>query len=166
MSQPWPRWPRTHATTSASVVAREAGVIDGGDLALIVFDEVLGSDGYRVVHQVLDGTRLEPGGAAALVVEGPTRGFAHRERNMLNVLCHCPVSPRHRCLGGRGSGYAGSDPGPAARHFRACGCLQKYAVREVVGGSTTGWGLGDAALIKDNHVAPRRFGGGGVAQGS
>ena len=29
------------ATTTASVVAREAGVIAGGDLALIVFDEVL-----------------------------------------------------------------------------------------------------------------------------
>ncbi len=35
------------ATTTASMVTREPGVIAGVDIALLVLDEVLGPDGYR-----------------------------------------------------------------------------------------------------------------------
>ena len=139
------------ATTTASVVAREAGVIAGGDLALIVFDEVLGSDGYRVVHQVLDGTRLEPGGAA-LVVEGPTRGLLTAERTMLNVLCH--LSGIATATAAWVDAVAGTQARirDSRKTLPGMRLLQKYAVR-VGGGVNHRMGLGDAALIKDNHVA-------------
>ena len=139
------------ATTTASVVAREAGVIAGGDLALIVFDEVLGSDGYRVVHQVPDGTRLEPGGAA-LIVEGPTRGLLTAERTMLNVLCH--LSGIATATAAWVDAVAGTQARirDSRKTLPGMRLLQKYAVR-VGGGVNHRMGLGDAALIKDNHVA-------------
>lgn len=139
------------ATTTASVVAREPGVLAGGDLALIVFDEVLGAGCYRVIHQVPDGTRLEPGGAA-LIVEGPTRGLLTAERTMLNLLCH---------LSGIATATAAWVDAVAGTRARirdtrktlpGMRSLQKYAVR-VGGGVNHRMGLGDAALIKDNHVA-------------
>ncbi|TRW83274.1 carboxylating nicotinate-nucleotide diphosphorylase [Mycolicibacterium sp. 018/SC-01/001] len=139
------------ATTTASVVAREPGVLAGADLALIVFDEVLGRDGYRVVHQVPDGTRLEPGGAA-LVVEGPTRGLLTAERTMLNLLCHLSG------IATATAAWVDAVSGTQARirdtrkTLPGLRSLQKYAVR-VGGGVNHRMGLGDAALIKDNHVA-------------
>ncbi|OKH63203.1 nicotinate-nucleotide pyrophosphorylase [Mycobacterium sp. SWH-M1] len=139
------------ATTTASVVAREAGVIAGGDLALIVFDEVLGSDGYRVVHQVPDGTRLEPGGAA-LVVEGPTRGLLTAERTMLNVLCHLSGIATATAAWVDAVAGTGAQIRDTRKTLPGMRLLQKYAVR-VGGGVNHRMGLGDAALIKDNHVA-------------
>ncbi len=75
------------AWTTASVVAREPGVIAGSDLALMVFDEVLGVGGYRVKHRVPDGTRLDAGGAA-LTVHAPTRGLLTAERTVLHAMFH------------------------------------------------------------------------------
>ena len=53
------------ATTVASLVSREPGVAAGIDVALLVLDEVLGEDGYRVLDRVDDGTRLDAGDDAA-----------------------------------------------------------------------------------------------------
>jgi nicotinate-nucleotide pyrophosphorylase (carboxylating) len=111
------------ATTTASMVTREPGVIAGVEIALLVLDEVLGPDGYLVKQRVDDGARLDAGGVM-LIVDAPTQGLLTAERTMLNMVCH---------LSG----------------IRA---LQKYAVR-VGGGVNHRMGLGDAALIKDNHVA-------------
>ena len=41
------------------MVTREPGVIAGVDIALLVLDEVLGADGYRVKERVDDGARLD-----------------------------------------------------------------------------------------------------------
>lgn len=139
------------ATTTASVVTREPGVIAGGDLALIVLDEVLGAGGYRVTHQVSDGTRLEPG-SAALVVEGPTRGLLTAERTMLNLVCH--LSGIATATGAWVDAVAGTHARirDTRKTLPGMRLLQKYAVR-VGGGVNHRMGLGDAALIKDNHVA-------------
>ena len=75
------------ATTIASVVTREPGVIAGIDVALLVLDAVLGPDGYSVKHRVEDGARLEAGGAL-LVVDAPTQGLLTAERTMLNLVSH------------------------------------------------------------------------------
>ena len=40
------------ASTTASMVTREPGVIAGVDVALLVLDEVIGPDAYRVKHRV------------------------------------------------------------------------------------------------------------------
>ena len=73
--------------TTASLVTREPGVIAGLDVALLVLDEVLGADEYRVLHRVEDGARL-PAGAPLLTVEAQTLGLLTAERTPLNLVCH------------------------------------------------------------------------------
>lgn len=139
------------ASTTAAMVTRAAGVIAGVDIALLVLDSVLGPDGYRVVDRVDDGARLEPG-TSLLTVQAPTRGLLTAERTMLNLVCH---------LSGIATATAEwvdavADTKAKIRDTRktlpGLRALQKYAVR-VGGGVNHRMGLGDAALIKDNHVA-------------
>ena len=85
-------------------------MIAGVDIALLVLDEVLGPDGYRVKHRVDDGARLEAG-AAALIVEAPTQGLLTAERTMLNLVCHLSgIATDDGGLGRRGGGHQGQDP--------------------------------------------------------
>jgi len=65
------------ATTTASMVTREPGVVAGVDIALLVLDEVLGLGGYLVKHRVDDGAYLEDG-AAALIGGADTRSLDRR----------------------------------------------------------------------------------------
>ena len=139
------------ATTTASMVAREAGVVAGVDIALLAFDEVLGVGGYLVKHRVEDGARLDPG-AAALIVEAPTQGLLTAERTMLNLVCHLSGIATTTAAwvdAVEGTKAKIRDTRKTLPGLRA---LQKYAVR-VGGGVNHRMGLGDAALIKDNHVA-------------
>ena len=139
------------AKTTASLIIREPGVIAGVDVALLVLDEVLGADGYRVLDRVEDGARLQPG-ASALTVEAQMLGLLTAERTLLNLVCHLSgiatataawVDAVH------GTKAKIRDTRKTLPGLRA---LQKYAVR-VGGGVNHRLGLGDAALIKDNHVA-------------
>lgn len=139
------------ASTTASVVAREPGVLAGIDIALMVFDEVLGAGGYHVEHRVPDGTRLDAGGVA-LTVHAQTRGLLTAERTMLNLVSHLSgIATTTAAWVDAASGTEARirDTRKTLPGLRA---LQKYAVR-VGGGVNHRMGLGDAALIKDNHVA-------------
>jgi nicotinate-nucleotide pyrophosphorylase (carboxylating) len=138
------------STTTASLITREPGVIAGVDVALLVLDEVIGADGYRVEHRVDDGTRLDAGDALLTVV-APTQGLLTAERTMLNLICH--LSGISTATAAWVDAVAGTRA--AIRDTRktlpGLRMLQKYAVR-VGGGVNHRMGLGDAALIKDNHV--------------
>lgn len=139
------------ATTTASLVSREPGVAAGIDVALLVLDEVLGEDGYQVVDRVDDGTRLEAG-AALLRVKAQTRGLLTAERTLLNLVCHLSGIATATAAwvdAVEGTNAKIRDTRKTLPGLRA---LQKYAVR-VGGGVNHRMGLGDAALIKDNHVA-------------
>ena len=50
-----------YARTTASMVTREPGVIAGVDIALLVLDEVLGPEHFRVLGRCTDGTSLHCG---------------------------------------------------------------------------------------------------------
>lgn len=139
------------AVATASMVPREVGVIAGVDVALMVLDEVIGKGGYRVLHRVDDGVRLRPG-EPMLTLRADVRGLLTAERTMLNLVCHMSgiatvtaawVDAVH------GTKAKIRDTRKTLPGLRA---LQKYAVR-VGGGVNHRMGLGDAALIKDNHVA-------------
>ncbi|HEY7054031.1 MAG TPA: carboxylating nicotinate-nucleotide diphosphorylase [Mycobacterium sp.] len=139
------------ATTTAALVTREAGVAAGLDTALLVLDEVLGMGGYRVLDRVEDSERLNPQ-AVLLRIEAPTRGILAAERTMLNLLCHLSgiaTTTRRWVDAVAGTRAVVRDTRKTLPGLRA---LQKYAVR-VGGGQNHRMGLGDAALIKDNHVA-------------
>ncbi len=139
------------AVTEAALVARESGVAAGVDVALMVLDEVLGPDGYRVLDRVEDGTHLKPG-QTLLRLEGNTRGLLTAERTMLNLVCHLSG------IATATAQWVDAVDGTKARirdtrkTLPGLRALQKYAVR-VGGGMNHRMGLGDAALIKDNHVA-------------
>ena len=135
----------------AALVAREAGVAAGVDVALMVADEVLGPDNYRVLDRAHDGARLQPGGVL-LRLQADTRGLLTAERTMLNLVCHlCGIATATAAWVDAVEGTATRirDTRKTLPGLRA---LQKYAVR-VGGGVNHRMGLGDAALIKDNHVA-------------
>jgi nicotinate-nucleotide pyrophosphorylase (carboxylating) len=139
------------AVASASMVPREPGVIAGVDVALLVLDEVLGAGGYQVLERVEDGARLQPG-ESLLTVRAETRGLLTAERTMLNLICHLSgiaTATAAWVEAVRGTRAKVRDTRKTLPGLRL---LQKYAVR-VGGGVNHRLGLGDAALIKDNHVA-------------
>ena len=136
-------------TTRTILSARQAGVVAGLDFAAAAFRLI----DPRIDMSVAlpDGSRLRPGDTIATVT-GPARGILTAERTALNFLCHL-------------SGVASATRGIAdtIEGYRAVVCCtrktmpglrfaQKYAVR-VGGGSNHRFGLDDAVLIKDNHVA-------------
>ena len=140
-----------NATATAALVAREPGVAAGVDIGLLVLDEVLGPDGYRVLDRVEDGVRLEAG-QSLLRLDAKTRGLLTAERTMLNLICHLSgiaTATRAWVDAVEGTNARIRDTRKTLPGLRA---LQKYAVR-VGGGVNHRMGLGDGALIKDNHVA-------------
>nr|WP_313774589.1 carboxylating nicotinate-nucleotide diphosphorylase [Mycobacterium sp.] len=139
------------ATTTASMATREPGVVAGVDLALLVLDAVLGADGYTVLDRVEDGARLEAG-QSLLRLTAPAQGLLTAERTMLNLACHLSgiATATARWVDAvEGTRAQIRDTRKTLSGLRS---LQKYAVR-VGGGVNHRMGLGDTALIKDNHVA-------------
>jgi nicotinate-nucleotide pyrophosphorylase (carboxylating) len=137
------------ASASAVIASREAGVIAGLPLARAAF--ALISPETTVESWARDGDKVEPGAIVARI-DGPARAILSAERVALNYL-------------GRLSGVASLTARYAARvaHTKATICdtrkttpllraFEKYAVR-CGGGANHRFGLDDAVLIKDNHIA-------------
>lgn len=139
------------AVTEAALVTRAAGVIAGVDVALLVLDEVLGREAYRVCDRVADGARLQPG-AVVLSLQADTRGLLTAERTMLNLICHLSGIATATAAWVDAVDGTSAQIRDTRKTLPGLRVLQKYAVR-VGGGVNHRMGLGDAALIKDNHVA-------------
>lgn len=139
------------AVTEAALVTRAAGVIAGVDIALLVLDEVLGREAYRVRDRVADGARLQPG-AVVLSLQADTRGLLTAERTMLNLICHLSGIATATAAWVDAVDGTSAQVRDTRKTLPGLRVLQKYAVR-VGGGVNHRMGLGDAALIKDNHVA-------------
>lgn len=139
------------STATARLVTREQGVVAGIEVARLVLDAVLGPDGYRIEKQVVDGTPVAAG-EELLVVVAPTQGLLTAERTLLNLVCH--LSGVATATAAWAAQVAGTDAKirDTRKTLPGLRALQKYAVR-VGGGVNHRMGLGDAALIKDNHVA-------------
>jgi nicotinate-nucleotide pyrophosphorylase (carboxylating) len=148
-------------TVTADVVAREAGVIAGLPVALAVFDllaDYLGGGTGKargpvpaVTVLVADGARVTPGDAV-LRVSGDAVAVLGAERTMLNFVTHLSgiaSATRQWADAVAGTGAVVRDTRKTLPGLRG---LQKYAVR-CGGGENHRMGLGDAALVKDNHVA-------------
>jgi nicotinate-nucleotide pyrophosphorylase (carboxylating) len=139
------------ATAIAKTIlsARQTGVVAGLDFASCAFRLI--DPAIEIDVALPDGSRLQPGDTIA-TVSGPARGILTAERVALNFLSH---------LSGVASGTRGIADAIASYRGKVC-CTrktmpglrfaQKYAVR-VGGGSNHRFGLDDAVLIKDNHVA-------------
>jgi nicotinate-nucleotide pyrophosphorylase (carboxylating) len=101
--------------------------------------------------QARDGDRVAAGDVVARV-EGPLAGILTAERTLLNFLTHLSgiaTATRAWVDAIDGTGAFVRDTRKTVPGLRA---LEKYAVR-CGGGVNHRMGLGDAALIKDNHIA-------------
>src|SRR5271157_3032971 len=131
------------------MAARQDGVIAGLDLAALAFRLI--DPAIRFEPAAADGARVLAGATIA-IAEGPARGLLTAERTALNFASR---------LSGIASATARLSA--AVRHTKArivctrkttplLRAVEKYAVR-AGGGANHRFGLDDAALIKDNHVA-------------
>jgi len=137
------------ATARAHVVAREGGVLAGVQAAALAFRLV---DPTVEVHfAVSEGAAVEAGDVVA-TVEGGTRSILTSERTALNFLCH--LSGVATATGMLVAAVAGTDARICCTRKTTPGLrsLEKQAVR-AGGGVNHRYGLGDAILIKDNHIA-------------
>lgn len=133
----------------ARLVPRSEGVIAGLPLIPMVLAEVLGED-FSVRWHADDGDRIAAGSVVA-EIEAPTLGLLTVERTMLNLVCHLSgvaSATRDWVDELEGTRCAVRDTRKTLPGLRL---LQKYAVR-CGGGVNHRLGLGDAVLVKDNHV--------------
>lgn len=136
-------------TSSGTIVAREAGVIAGlelGSRAFAIFDPTIEID-----LLVADGTAV-PAGTALATISGGTRAILTAERTCLNLLGHMSgvaTSTRAVVDAIAHTSTRVADTRKTTPGLRA---IEKYAVR-CGGGSNHRFGLADAVMIKDNHIA-------------
>jgi len=139
----------------ASILIKEKGVLAGIDVAARVFK--LTDPQLKVSILIKDGAPVNPGDVAA-VITGSVKSLLKAERTALNFL------QRMSGIATLASRYAdavkGSDAGIYDTRKTTPGLrvLEKYAVR-MGGGCNHRRDLGDAVLIKDNHIAAMRRAG-------
>jgi nicotinate-nucleotide pyrophosphorylase (carboxylating) len=134
---------------SAVLRARQRGVVAGLDLSRLAFRLV--NPEVAVTIERPDGSAVAEGDVIARI-SGPARGILTGERVALNFLCHLSgIASATRAIVDAVSAYhtkivctRKTTPGLRA--------VEKYAVR-AGGGSNHRFGLDDAVLIKDNHIA-------------
>jgi nicotinate-nucleotide pyrophosphorylase (carboxylating) len=137
------------AQATGEIVPRSPGMLAGIPVAAAVFD-LVGRGEVEVELLAADGTAARPG-EAVLRVAGPARALLTAERTALNLIGHLSgiaTLTRHWVDAVTGTAAAIRDTRKTTPGLRA---LEKYAVR-CGGGVNHRMGLGDAALIKDNHV--------------
>jgi nicotinate-nucleotide pyrophosphorylase (carboxylating) len=137
------------AEVAAVIVARQAGVLAGLEAGLLAFE--LLDPGLRLERICADGSRLERGKAVASI-SGRGRPVLAAERVALNLVCRMSgIATATRSLVDAIEGHKAKivctrKTTPGMR------ILEKEAVR-LGGGANHRFGLDDAMLIKDNHVA-------------
>jgi nicotinate-nucleotide pyrophosphorylase (carboxylating) len=136
-------------TAKTALVARKPGVVAGLDVALLAFTLI--DPAVKAQIERPDGSRLAKGDTIATIA-GPVRGMLSAERVALNFLGH--LSGIASATRGIVDAVAGTKARVICTRKTIPGLrnLQKYAVR-VGGGFNHRFGLDDAVLIKDNHIA-------------
>jgi nicotinate-nucleotide pyrophosphorylase (carboxylating) len=134
----------------AGVVARQPGVLAGLPVALAVLDAAgVPAEAAEPLRE--DGDRIDRG-TEVLRVTAPLREMLGAERTLLNFVTHLSgvaTTTRAWVDAVAGTGCTVRDTRKTTPGLRQ---LEKYAVR-CGGGMNHRMGLGDAALVKDNHVA-------------
>ncbi|SDB80082.1 nicotinate-nucleotide pyrophosphorylase [carboxylating] [Raineyella antarctica] len=141
------------ATGTADVVVRRPGCLAGVPVAAAVLYTLAAAQGVDLTVQTVaaDGDRVGTGDVV-LTATGPLRTLLTAERSMLNILCQ--LSGVATATAAWADALAGTPTRVRDTRKTVPGLrvLQKYAVR-CGGGVNHRMGLGDAALVKDNHVA-------------
>ena len=144
------------ARASGAIATRKAGVVAGVQLVAAAFKALDGDTRVKVL--ISDGGRLKPGDVIARI-SGNARALLGAERVALNFLGHLSgIATLTRAYVDRIEGTRARiiDTRKTTPGLRA---LEKHAVR-AGGGLNHRFGLFDAILIKDNHIAAA----GGIAK--
>jgi len=132
-----------------SLVSRQSGVVAGLDLVALAFRLI--DERVEIDRRRQDGETVTPGDSIA-EIRGPARAILTAERTALNFLCR---------LSGISSATASIVAAVTGKKARivctrkttpGLRAVEKYAVR-AGGGANHRFGLDDAVLIKDNHIA-------------
>jgi nicotinate-nucleotide pyrophosphorylase (carboxylating) len=137
------------ASAAADVVVRSTGVLAGLAIALRTF--ALLDPRIEFDMRFEDGSRI-PGATAVARLSGPARGMLTAERvslNLLGRLSGIATITQSYVDEARGFPAKIADTRKTTPGLRA---LERYAVR-AGGGVNHRFGLHDAVLIKDNHLA-------------
>jgi nicotinate-nucleotide pyrophosphorylase (carboxylating) len=139
----------------AAMRARAAGVAAGLDPAALAFELV--DPALRIARPAAEGARVAAGDTL-MEIEGPTRAILAAERVALNFAAR--LSGIATVTRGIADAIAHTSARVTCTRKTTPGLrlFEKRAVR-AGGGSNHRWGLDDALLVKDNHIAA----GGGVA---
>jgi nicotinate-nucleotide pyrophosphorylase (carboxylating) len=137
------------ATVDAVIMARQPGIVAGLDAALLAFE--LLDPALRLERVRGDGARVARGDVVARIA-GRARPVLASERTALNLLCR--MSGVATATRGLVDAIAGSRARIVCTRKTTPGLrtLEKEAVR-LGGGANHRFGLDDAMLIKDNHIA-------------
>lgn len=144
------------AQAELRLVARQEGVLAGLDMARLALRALDAQSRFEPVLR--DGSELAPGQEIARI-HGSARAILTAERVALNYLCHLSGVATATASIARAIADTGARVTCTRKTMPGLRALQKYAVR-VGGGSNHRFGLDDAVLIKDNHIALA----GGVAE--
>ena len=137
------------ASIEAVIAARQPGIVAGIEAGLLAF-ELLDPSIY-IERFCEDGSRVESGQAVAQI-SGQARPVLAAERTALNLICRLSgVATATRALV---DAIAGTKARIVCTRKTTPGLriLEKEAVR-LGGGANHRFGLDDAMLIKDNHIA-------------
>ncbi|MCH8565518.1 carboxylating nicotinate-nucleotide diphosphorylase [Nesterenkonia sp. LB17] len=137
------------ASAHAQLVAREPGVLAGGEIFARTFAAL--DPGVVVSLQTDDGARFGPGDVLASV-QGPARAILGAERAALNLiqrLSGVATLTSEYVAAVAGTGVRVTDTRKTTPGLRA---LERYAVR-CGGGHNHRFSLSDAVMAKDNHLA-------------
>ncbi|MER8734524.1 carboxylating nicotinate-nucleotide diphosphorylase [Mesorhizobium sp. M1227] len=140
--------PKEHQAGTV-LAARQSGVVAGLDLAMLAF-RLIDPD-VKISVERADGSNVMDGEVIASVV-GPARAILTAERTALNFLCHLSgIATATASIVAAVRGY-GAKIVCTRKTTPGLRAVEKYAVR-AGGGSNHRFGLDDAILIKDNHIA-------------
>ncbi|WP_298133272.1 carboxylating nicotinate-nucleotide diphosphorylase [Micropruina sp.] len=137
------------ATATVQLVARDRGVLAGLPLAQLAWELV--DPRIECDVHLADGSRLQPGSVIA-TVHGPARGLLTGERVALNFLGHLSGVATGTATIADAIAHTRTTVADTRKTIPGLRALQKYAV-VCGGGSNHRFGLDDAVLIKDNHIA-------------
>jgi nicotinate-nucleotide pyrophosphorylase (carboxylating) len=140
----------------AEMNSREAGIIAGLPLAEAAFRLI--NPAIRFEALVTDGARVDPGTMIARI-SGPARGVLSAERVALNYLMHLSGIATYTARFADTISDTKAKVTCTRKTMPGLRSVEKYAVR-CGGGSSHRYGLDDAILIKDNHIAVA----GGIAE--
>lgn len=137
------------ATAEVALVSREPGVVAGLACAELAWHLVDPRITVRV--EIPDGAPVVPGSVIARAT-GPARGLLTGERVALNFLGHLSGVATGTATIAAAIAHTRAKVADTRKTIPGLRALQKYAV-VAGGGSNHRFGLDDAVLIKDNHIA-------------